>query len=440
MFQKRTKATNAKPITRKLTDVIVGELKPAEGRSRVANDTRQHGLYLNISGGKRKVTKTWRVRYRHGGTTSSFRLGHFPAMGVDAARTAAHAFLENPQTFLNPNIPVADDDTTDAIAKNFMKRWVESRNLKSRDEIQRMLDKYVLPVWGERRFKDITRRDVSKLLDSIEDSVAARAKRGNEKPWKGTRQADMVLAIIRKMANWYMTTDQDYVSPIVRGMNRSENTPRDRVLSKEEIRAIWTEAEARDSGVYGGLVRMLLLTGQRKEKVSTMRYSDVVDGVWTIPKNSYSKEKGHIGKVKLPQMALDIIKEQVQIAGNPYIFAKSGKVAFNSWSLSKAKFEKRLRKNHPDMDHWTVHDLRRTSRTLMSEAKINDDLAERVIGHKVVGVQRVYNLYDYEAEKTAALETLARLLAKITASKRTKIIAGKRIRRFRPVTGLPATH
>lgn len=420
---------------RGLTDERVAALKPVNGRSLVVNDS-QRGLYLNVSGGQRKVTKTWRVRHRELGVTSSFRLGHFPEMDVAAARDAAHEFLKDPKAALNPVTDVSSDDTTNAVAKNFIKRWVESKNLKSRDEIQRMLDKYVLPVWGERNFKDINRRDVSKLLDSIEDSVAARAKRNNKKVWNGKRQADMVLAIIRKMANWYMTTDHDYVSPIVRGMNRSENTPRQRVLTKDEIRAIW--AEAKVYGVYGALVRMLLLTGQRKEKVSMMRYSDIVDGVWTIPPNEYAKEKGNIGRVKLPELALEIIEELTPVAGNPYIFpARRGKGPFNTWSESKEKFEQRLRQRAPDMDHWTIHDLRRTSRTLMSEAKVSDQTAERAIGHKVVGIQRVYNLYDYEAEKTAALEQLAKLVLKIVTANR-KVRKPRRIQR--PVTAQPTSH
>jgi integrase len=163
---------------------------------------------------------------------------------------------------------------------------------------------------------------------------------------------------------------------------------------------------------------MLLLTAQRREKVTTMRHDDVVDGVWTI--RAEEREKGTPGALKLPQVALDILAGQPRIASNPYIFAGSlrgrrpkqdtpkdklptGPASFNSFSQRKAELEAKL----ADMPHWTLHDLRRTARSLMAEAGVPENVAERVLGHALPGVRGVYNRYDYADEKADALQRLA---------------------------------
>jgi len=100
------------------------------------------------------------------------------------------------------------------------------------------------------------------------------------------------LAITRGIMNWYASRNDDYVPPIVRGMQRTnpKDRARNRMLSDDEIRAVWKVAEA--SGAFGALIRLLLLTAQRREKVVTMRWADIaVDGAtWSIP--GEAREKG----------------------------------------------------------------------------------------------------------------------------------------------------
>jgi integrase len=124
--------------------------------------------------------------------------------------------------------------------------------------------------------------------------------------------------------------------------------------------------------------------------------------------------------LKLPQAALDIIAAQPCIARNPYSFAgnlrgrrpkkdtpkkdlPTGPAAFNSFGQRKAELDAKL----ADMPHWTLHDLRRTARSLMAEAGVSENVAERVLGHALPGVRGVYNRYDYADEKADALQRLA---------------------------------
>ena len=137
------------------------------------------------------------------------------------------------------------------------------------------------------RSESIKRSDVAALLDQIVDD-------------NGARQADVCLAIIRKLTNWFATRDNDYVSPVVKGMHRTNggDHKRKRILNDDEIRALWKAAD----GTFGALLKVALLTAQRREKVASMRWDDIVDGVWTIA--SDKREKATAGSLQLPQAVL----------------------------------------------------------------------------------------------------------------------------------------
>ena len=162
----------------------------------------------------------------------------------------------------------------------------------------------------------------------------------------------------------------------------------------------------RRDGPFGALVKMLLLTAQRLRKVATMRWSDLADTEWTIPIEP--REKENVGKVKLPVMALDIIKKQPRIAGNPYVFpADNGVGPYTNFNRKDTL----VRRLPADMPAWVLHDLRRTARTLMSRAGVQRDHAERALGHVIKGVEGIYDRFAYTKEKSDALQALANLIS-----------------------------
>jgi integrase len=106
-------------------------------------------------------------------------------------------------------------------------------------------------------------------------------------------------------------------------------------------------------------------------------------------------------------MALAVVKAQPHIDGNPHVFAAGvGKGPFNSFSQRKAELDEKL----ADMPRWVLHDLRRTARSLMSRAWVRPDVAERVLGHAIAGVEGVYDRHSYFEEKSDALNRLAALV------------------------------
>ena len=263
----------------------------------------------------------------------------------------------------------------------------------------------ILPTWGERAFEKIGRGDVADLLNKIAKT-------------RGKRAADVTLAVIRRMMAKHAVRSNTYTSVIVEGMAHIEDPrerARDRKLDDREIRLMFAACDG--LGTFGNLCKALLFTAQRRTKVATMRFDDIVDGVWTIPKEK--REKGNAQRLKLPKPVLDIIAAQAELKINDYVFPAS-RVGrrdgpgehFGAYSAF-GKGKKDLDKAMPPIPHWTLHDIRRTSRSLMSRAGIRPDIAERVLGHVIGGVEGVYDRHDYDAERENALVALANLIETI---------------------------
>ena len=142
---------------------------------------------------------------------------------------------------------------------------------------------------------------------------------------------------------------------------------------------------------------MLLLTGQRREKVCRMRWADIVDGVWTVPHTA--GEKGVGGRLRLPPQVLAIINNQARVSD--FVFPQ------RDLTHAKAKFERRCGFS------FRLHDLRRTARTLLSRIGVSFEVAEAILGHRPRGIVAVYNLHSYEAEKRIALAKLADAIDRI---------------------------
>jgi integrase len=280
------------------------------------------------------------------------------------------------------------------IADDWLSLHVIPRGVRTEPEIRRCLAKYIPADWQDRPFADIKRSDLSVLLDHIQKA-------------HGARQADVVLGIIRGVANFYTTRSDTFVSPVVRGMKRSVAPPRDRILNDVEIRAVWQHAP----GTFGSICKLALLTGQRRAKLVGLKWTDLVTATdggteWRIPRAPREKGSGEV--LVLPQLALDVIATLPRIVGNPHVFASRGNGPFNSFSQAVRELGAKV-----GSVTWTLHDLRRTARSLMSRAGVQADVAERVLGHATPGVAGIYDRHRYIVEKAEALVLLAGLIETI---------------------------
>jgi integrase len=370
----------------RFTQIGVAKLKapPKPQRiDKIHTIDRGLGLALRLS---YSGSKTWRVLYYVHGQPRTQTLGKFPAVSVAEAYKKVRKF--DPEAASKK----VETGTFKQVAEDYVLNHVQAEGLRSEKELVRCLTKYVYPAWGSKPFAEIRRREVSELRNEIRNK-------------HGKRQANVVVTILAGLMNWYaINKSEDYITPIIKGMRFKKTEARSRALTHDEIRTVWAACEKPVLGTFGAIVKVLLLTAQRREKVGSMKWQDVVDGVWTIPIED--REKGNAGTLKLPEAVRAIIDAQPVIAGNPYVFAGRSRgqafTHFHSFSQGKAELDAMA-----PIAPWTLHDLRRTARSLLAGTDVPRDHAERLLGHVIPGVEGTYNRHGYVEEKAHALKALA---------------------------------
>ena len=281
--------------------------------------------------------------------------------------------------------------------------WVmELKKAPSGKERYRLVQKDALPVWGKRKVSSITRRDAVLLIDK----VRSRARVG----------ANRLQSVLVRMFNFAAERGILEFSPLT-GMRRTPEKSRSRVLSDEEIKALWLslDLENTEIDIYRQTklaLKMILLTGQRPGEVAGMQWAEI-DGEWWILPETRSKNR-ELNRVPLLPMALEIIEQARALSGEtPFVFTSSYKPDQAMTVNAMAKAVNRHRGEMKITEHFTPHDLRRTLRTKLAEIGIADLVAERVLGHKLQGILAVYNRHTYDLEKRQALEAWESKLRRI---------------------------
>jgi integrase len=203
------------------------------------------------------------------------------------------------------------------------------KKLRSYKERRRILEKYVWPRLGSRQIDDIRRVDVIRLLDKIDDE-------------NGPVMADHVLAILRRLMSWHAARAEDFRTPLVKGMGRAapaRERARQRILSDQELRAVWRAAEASET-VYGHLVRFILLTATRLREAAHMTRDEVsVDGrEWVIPGSRHKSKKDFL--LPLSQAAHDVLLKVPVIGRKGWIFTTDGEHPIGTYDRHEFKAEK----------------------------------------------------------------------------------------------------
>lgn len=384
-----------------------------------AGGSRAFVLNYRLAGRERRYTIGEWKDSGHGGAWSvlaaideAIRLRREVDKGVDPQRAKEEARATE-----------TGESTVSGVLDDFVKRHVRNKDapLRSADQIEDAFERLVKPVIGKVSIYELKRSKIVALLDNIEDE-------------NGPVMADRVLAYVRKCFNWYAARDDRFNSPIVRGLARTKpkERARRRVLDDQEIRDLWAALQAMTHPpCYAAFVRTLLLTAQRRSEVARLRWDEIgqderEEPTWIIGPQNYKTKIEHA--VPLTDGALDQIGQRptprqdndgTTIKPGPYAFSTtSGNKPFSGYSKAKRELDEKIAKIRTEagrdpMSPWVLHDLRRTARTLMSRAGVAPDIAERVLGHVIPGVQGTYDRYAYAAEKRDALEKLAALVDRI---------------------------
>ena len=181
---------------------------------------------------------------------------------------------------------------------------------------------------------------------------------------------------------------------------------RSRILTDDELRAVWKVAGELE--VFGGFVRLLLTTAARRAEAAKMTWDEIENADWVLPA---ARSKNGVPLVRpLSQAARAAVDAQHKILGCPFVFTAKGKRPLNDYVRPKRKIDAAS-----GVTGWTLHDLRRTARSLMSRAGVNADVAEMCLGHTLAGVRGTYDRHSYHAEKKHAFEALAAQIGRIAS-------------------------
>jgi integrase len=180
-----------------------------------------------------------------------------------------------------------------------------------------------------------------------------------------------------------------------------------RVLTDDEIRKIWvaTEPDEKAQKPFCAFVRFLLLTGARRNEARGLARTEIDGADWLLPAVRNKTKQPLIRP--LSKAAQAVLAEQAQIDGGPLVFTTDGHRAL-SVSKPKVAFDAAC-----GVTGWKLHDLRRTSRTLLSRAGVNADIAERCLGHVIGGVRGVYDRHSFHDEMAHAFEALSQQIERI---------------------------
>jgi integrase len=377
----------------KLTPAFCHKPRTQEGADRSIYwdvDMPGFGLVVTASGHRSFV-----VQYRSDGRSRRMKISG--VLGLAGARKHAKSLLGDVARNRDPlqerrKALARTEDTFQRIAENYLAR--EGKALRTVDQRRAMLDRLVYPRLGDRPIDDIRRSDIVKLLDEIEDE-------------NGPVMADRTLATVRKIMNWHASRSDEFRSPIVRGMARtkSKERARARILTDDELRATWKAADAM-SAPFGAYVQFLLLTAARRREAAEMTWTELEGTDWTLPE---ARNKVKINLVRpLSPAAQDVLGKLPRIGKTGYVFTTDGRSGLGGFSNFKRKLDRAA-----GVSGWTLHDLRRTARSLMSRAGIPSDHAERCLGHVIGGVRGVYDRHEFHPEKKRAYEALAAQIERI---------------------------
>ncbi len=356
-----------------LTDAIVAEATPpARGRLELW-DAELPGFGLRITPAGQR---SWQVMYRIEGRKRRLTLGSFPALPLKIARDAARATLKEVAKGNDPAAQRASLRSGALTFARFAEAYVEryaKREKRTWQADARMIEADLLPAWGPRAIDDIRRRDVIEMVERV-------CARGH--PYAANRR----LALLRKMFAWGVEVDVVPATPVVGVRPPGREARRQRVLDEAEIGALW-RAWNNMAWPFGPLFKLLLLTGQRRNQVASLRLADIgfAKQIWTVPEESGRPGSGH--EIPLSAFALEIATSVPRTASD-YVFPARGRPDRHASGFSKAAQRASRLSGVAD---WRSEDLRRTMAAGMvrlgTPAPVVRNILDRAARTRVGGVE-----------------------------------------------------
>ncbi|MHA3792665.1 tyrosine-type recombinase/integrase [Sphingomonas sp. YL-JM2C] len=382
---------------RKITQAVVDGLS-SSGRDEFLWDTKLSGFGVKVSaGGKRSYVYQFRLGGRKG-TARRITLGeHGNPLNANKARKRAESFALLVSQGIDPVTAAAEAKrlTVDLAFPAYAEKFIASCEGDGwRKLVSGTLKNHVIPHLKKKSLPQIRKSDITDVLDRLPPKQAA-LKRNT-------------FAVLRRLFSWAVGRGDIEHSPID-GMEVPPPVPaRDRVLTDEEMAIVWITAASAGS-LFGPIVRLLMATGQRREEVTQMDWSEVQrsEAIWQLPKERAKNNVAHV--VPLNNLAIEVLDRVARGEKWPRsgaVFMTSGKGPFTAHARGKKRLdEKAAELAKKPLRPWRLHDLRRTMATNFQRLGVRFEVTESALNHvgvSRVGVAAVYQRHDWLAEKVEA--------------------------------------
>jgi integrase len=381
-----------------LTELTIRKLSAPPGERIDVWDAKLAGFGVRISG----RSKTFVYMVRVGGRKRRMSLGRYPDTTLAEARAKAHAIRGGTADGGSPEDFVAAAAKSwrfSDVVEEFIEKHCGQYNRASTTQgTSRLLKTRFVTAWGARDIREVRKRDVIAVVDRDVDAGLGST-------------ANHALAAVHKLFNWCVARGLIETNPAMGIARPAPLVTRDRVLNDKELAAVW-RAAGTIGYPFGTLVKLLILTGQRRGEVAGMRWSelDLDKRQWLIPGERTKNKRAHL--LPLSDAAVELLKAVPRV-NDTLVFPARGREMEVMSGFSKMK--PKLEAICPISD-WGMHDLRRSAATGMARLGVPPHVVERVLNHSsgtFAGVAGVYNRFEYAPEMRDALELWASHIANI---------------------------
>lgn len=428
-------------MAKALTVAGVEKIKAGAKRREIPDDIVR-GLYLVV---QPTGAKSWAARFRVGGRPQKLTIGPYPLFGLPEARAVARGAIRRASEGGDPTLEKKlarteagrRDDLFPTIAREYIDRYQKPKN-RTWAGTARLLGLMPDPAnpnskenpklfivapdgpareWSSRRIGTITRREVRDYAEDLANRVPIGANR--------------TLAALKKMLKWAVQRDIIETNPATELEMPTPERHRSRVLSDDELFALWRVSN-RLGYPFGPWLKLLILTGQRTDEVAGIRSAELDRewAMWTIPGPRAKNGKAHLVPLSpQAQAALGAVPRTQNAKG--LFFTTTGRTPISGFSKAKIRIDRLMfrtlralaRKRGEDvsrveLEDWRFHDVRRTMATRMPALKVNLEVVEKALNHtsgKIGGLVAVYQQYDYADERREALDAWAAYVERLTS-------------------------
>ena len=366
------------PVT--LTDRVVQQTKARGVRAEIP-DALLPGLYLIV---QPTGAKSWAVRYRIGRRTRKLTLaGRYPVLSLAKAREAARAALESVSAGKDPaaakRAGTPANDTLAAYIALYREKHVSTVRPGTAANINRELER-MQDEWPGRSLRSISKKDVVAVIDK----AMKRGPSAGVTTWKVTKA----------FFAWCESREDDFASPTRSIRKPAKEKSRDRVLDNNELKLTWEAADAK-GGAPGALVKLLILSGARRNEITELSRDEIKAEAIELPKERTKNGLQH--SIPLTPMIRQVLDA----------LPGTGKFVLNGTDRPFGDHSGAKQKVAPAIRPWTLHDLRRSFASGLQRLGIAPHIVELALNHRTgtfSGVVGIYQRHRYANEVREAFE------------------------------------